>query len=779
MTTIKHIAFALAVTLSALHAHAQAQTSGIEVTTDNQRAQFAVHGHAQKMRVEVYAPSGEMVFDSGTVTGRALVWQMMNQKGEPLPDGLYLATISLTEASGRTRKRIEQITINREKERTTLTQPPNAAQATITGDGTAGTIPIFTGASTIEDSIITGVAKRIGINVDPTSVLQVNGIQPTAVATEGATASTLLQTSGGKGGDTTGTSGQSAGAGASISLVAGNGGDAPAGGIRGNGGSITIQPGAIGGGAGTGGSAGNVLIAPTAIGNVGVGTNAPTSKLTVAGGDIQIATAGRRLRFADGSEQATAAITATQHDGTLSGDGTVGSPLSVAVPLTLSGSRNGPVLSVTNMGSGAAIFADGAINTTTQYNIEGERVLSVPGSQNTFVGIFAGNPNSTGSKNSFFGYRAGDSNTTGYDNSFFGLYAGSSNTTGSSNSFFGAFAGDSNTVGVQSAFFGWYAGNSNTTGTSNAFFGSNSGRSNTAGRGNSFFGESAGRHNTTGNDNSFFGQESGFVHTTGSNNAFFGEQSGHSNTSGDDNSFFGQEAGKANTTGHSNSFFGEEAGLSNTTGYSNAFFGEEAGTANTTGHNLTVVGVNAGTTAVGSSNNTLIGFNTEAAAGISNATAIGANAVVTTSNTMVLGTNIIGVEVPGKLLIGTLGVAGSQDLCRNAQNRVAGCSSSMRYKTDAQSYTSGLEVISRLRPISFRWREQGERDLGLAAEEVAAVEPLLVTQNAEGEVEGVKYRQINVVLINAVKEQQRQIEQLQSQVARLQRTVKQRTRRKR
>ena len=69
--------------------------------------------------------------------------------------------------------------------------------------------------------------------------------------------------------------------------------------------------------------------------------------------------------------------------------------------------------------------------------------------------------------------------------------------------------------------------------------------------------------------------------------------------------------------------------------------------------------------------------------------------------------------------------------------------------------------------------------MGLAAEEVAEVEPMLVTQNEEGEVEGVKYRQINVVLINAVKEQQRQIEQLRSQVARLQRTVKQRTRRKR
>ena len=44
------------------------------------------------------------------------------------------------------------------------------------------------------------------------------------------------------------------------------------------------------------------------------------------------------------------------------------------------------------------------------------------------------------------------------------------------------------------------------------------------------------------------------------------------------------------------------------------------------------------------------------------------------------------------------------------------------------------------------------RDLGLAAEEVEKIEPLLVTYNEQGEVEGVKYDRINVALVNAVKE---------------------------
>ena len=49
-------------------------------------------------------------------------------------------------------------------------------------------------------------------------------------------------------------------------------------------------------------------------------------------------------------------------------------------------------------------------------------------------------------------------------------------------------------------------------------------------------------------------------------------------------------------------------------------------------------------------------------------------------------------------------------------------------------------------------------DLGLGAEDVAAIEPLLVTYNKEGQVEGVKYDRIGVVMINAIKEQQAQIE---------------------
>jgi hypothetical protein len=106
-----------------------------------------------------------------------------------------------------------------------------------------------------------------------------------------------------------------------------------------------------------------------------------------------------------------------------------------------------------------------------------------------------------------------------------------------------------------------------------------------------------------------------------------------------------------------------------------------------------------------------------------------------------------------------LDTGGTTAICRNASNRLSTCGSSLRYKSNVRDFTSGLNVIKRLRPVSFNWKEGDSRlDLGLVAEEVAAIEPLLTTTNAKGEVEGVKYDRVGVVLVNAVKEQQAQID---------------------
>ena len=81
-----------------------------------------------------------------------------------------------------------------------------------------------------------------------------------------------------------------------------------------------------------------------------------------------------------------------------------------------------------------------------------------------------------------------------------------------------------------------------------------------------------------------------------------------------------------------------------------------------------------------------------------------------------------------------------------------------------QEFSGGLDLVDRLKPVAFKWKEGGKRDFGLNAEDVAEVEPLLVTRNAKGEVEEVKHDNLMVVFINAFKQQQSQIKSLQQEI---------------
>ncbi|HEY6120522.1 MAG TPA: hypothetical protein VIV66_11210 [Pyrinomonadaceae bacterium] len=280
----------------------------------------------------------------------------------------------------------------------------------------------------------------------------------------------------------------------------------------------------------------------------------------------------------------------------------------------------GSNFNISGNGTTGGTLSGNIVNATTQYNIGSARVLSVAGTNNLFAGVSAGQANTTGVNNAFFGTNAGNANTTGLFNSFYGSGAGSNNTTGGANSFFGLSAGASNTTGVNNSFFGKGAGSANTTANANSFFGVNSGASNITGTGNTFFGFDAGFTNTTASNNSFFGFFAGGSNTTAGNNSFFGTSAGFQNTEGINNSFFGFNAGFLNTTGFSNVFAGDGSGVANTTGFNNTFFGSGAGSNNTTG-----------------SDNTYIGFQSDGSAGLTNATAIGANADVTQSNSLVLG----------------------------------------------------------------------------------------------------------------------------------------------
>jgi hypothetical protein len=312
-------------------------------------------------------------------------------------------------------------------------------------------------------------------------------------------------------------------------------------------------------------------------------------------------------------------------------DGAVTSP-KIKAPLSLTSADPGFTLSIANTGAGVAITAAGAIDTSKQYNIGGQHILSNPGANNLFAGADAGASNTAGVANAFFGKNAGQANTTGSSNTFAGFNAGAGATTGGNNSFFGDAAGFRNGAGRDNSFFGFLAGFHNTA-SDNSYFGSLAGADNTTGFQNSFFGSSAGVHNTTGSGNAFFGENAGASNTNGSANSFFGREAGISNTTGSVNAFFGINAGNFNTTGAGNSFFGQSAGQNNLTGGNNVFLGRITGLSNTTGSNITLIGAR---TNVGADNLTY-------------ATAIGAEAAVSASNTVVLGRSLDTVQVPGSL----------------------------------------------------------------------------------------------------------------------------------
>ena len=155
---------------------------------------------------------------------------------------------------------------------------------------------------------------------------------------------------------------------------------------------------------------------------------------------------------------------------------------------------------------------------------------------------------------------------------------------------------------------------------------------------------------------------------------------------------------------------------------------------------------------------------------ITNATAIGANAEVDHSNTLVLGciagknncaTTVkvgIGTTAPDNLL----SVNGNADKPGGGS---WGTFSDGRLKTVNGSSGSGLVQVMQLRPIRYRYKPDnalGIRDadehIGVVAQEVQRVIPEAVTENGKGYLL-VNNDPIIWSMVNAIKEQQREIEQ--------------------
>jgi hypothetical protein len=358
------------------------------------------------------------------------------------------------------------------------------------------------------------------------------------------------------------------------------------------------------------------------------------------------------------------------------------------------------------------------------------------GTYNTAVGFFSLRSDTAGNFNTAIGAGAlllnmGDENTAT------GAAALLSNTTGPDNTANGAFALFSNTTGGFNTANGDRALYSNTGGAQNTATGLSALQSNTSGSSNTAHGAYALINNTTANDNTANGMFALFSNTIGNENTATGSQALFSNTIGNDNVANGFQALSSNTESN-NTAIGASALFANTTGFQNTANGFQALRNNTEGIGNTAIGASAGISVTGSGN-VCIGVNVFGDAGASNTTWI------RNVYDSVASGRAVYVDSDGK--IGTL-------------------ASSRRYKEEIKPIKQASEALYRLKPVSFRYKKEVDRShalsFGLIAEEVANVDPDLVTPDRDGKPETVRYEAVNAMLLNEFLKEHRNVESLKN-----------------
>jgi hypothetical protein len=440
------------------------------------------------------------------------------------------------------------------------------------------------------------------------------------------------------------------------------------------------------------------------------------------------------LLFSSALSQAQQSLASTRNSDSNAGSQAIsnvsGTGTKDYVPLWLSGSKlgnsnifQGPAgIGIGTTAPAAALDVSGAVNAATSFNLRGSPfAFGTLSKQNAFVG-FSGNSSMTGGANTASGVQALQGNTKGAENTASGYRALGANQTGNFNTASGVAALALNISGGGNTATGWDALANNISGVLNTATGGAALGNNTTGYNNTAEGWSALGNNTTGSDNIASGYGALGQNTTGA-----------VNTAG------GMLALYSNTTGNANTALGFEALLYNITGSENTALGYGAGP-DSKSTNLTY------------------------------ATAIGVGAVVSQSNTLVLG-GPFGSAGQVKVGIGTATPANVFTIAQGAGPAVAdgwNVYSSRRWKTNIETLHDALGKIEQLRGVSYELKANGKHEVGVIAEEVGAVVPEVVTWDQNGkDAQSVDYSRLTALLIEATKEQQALIEQQQEQIAQL------------
>jgi trimeric autotransporter adhesin len=275
-----------------------------------------------------------------------------------------------------------------------------------------------------------------------------------------------------------------------------------------------------------------------------------------------------------------------------------------------------------------------------------------------------------------------------------------------------------------------------TTGTNNTAVGWFSLKTLTTGQYNTAIGSGALSVNT-GDLNTATGAATLWHNTSGARNTANGFAALFSNTTGGDNTANGYQALDSNTEGDANTANGVQALESNTTGFGNTAIGAAALPHNTAGDGNTALGHLAGFNLTAGNGNVCIGAEVTGFAGESNTTRI---------------RNIY------------TSMANGRAVYVNSDSKIGTLTSSRRFKEQIKPMDKASEVLFALKPISFRYKKEFDAGrapmFGLIAEDVEQVDPDLVSRNEKGEVETVRYEQINAMLLNEFLKEHRKVEKL-------------------
>lgn len=388
-------------------------------------------------------------------------------------------------------------------------------------------------------------------------------------------------------------------------------------------------------------------------------------------------------------------------------------------------------------------------------------------SMNVFVGYQSGMYNLYGHHNTFLGFQAGI-NTLGENgepesaahNVFVGTESGFNNTQGSYNVYMGCYSGYENLDGSQNVFIGGNAGFSGLHTFGSTMVGNNAGSFYTGDGGVTFLGYYAGS-NSSGINNTYLGSGSGASSGLGSENVAVGRRSGQY-SSGDRNVSVGTEAGRGSfgsSVFADNTLVGHQSGTSLTTGSYNVLLGSGAGNSLTEGDYNVIMGYGAGHASTTGADNVFIGF----------------NAGYFESGDGYLYMDVTDTDSP--LIFGDFY---ARYVTINDDLYVTGTLyelSDVSSKTNIRPLGGSLEKVMALNGVSFDWNRSAKSkgratttvpagSIGVIAQEVESVLPELVGKNRNG-MKSVNYSGLIPVLLEAIKEQQEKILQLEQRIGEL------------